>query len=191
MKTELGFNFRGGLFIKEIQKTELSAAEYIDAYEQIKQSKQYRELAAEQYEDGSWGPFHGGLIELVKKQKFKCTEAALIRAKQLSIEKDDTMIAKTIKLMEKYLRGEEAWIDRIEKHKDNGKGHLFCRPFMTAAFLNMFDSENPVIEPFRNVLTETLMESFASGSFNIEYWNQKVMEYRVPSIAAPWVSYDT
>jgi hypothetical protein len=119
------------------------------------------------------------------KQKFVSTEAALGRAHDLSLSKDDPMIAKCIKIMERYIRGDETWTDYIEKHKDNGKGHLFCRPFMTAAQLNMFDPENPVITPLRDVVAETLATAFASGSFDENYWNQKVNEYHVPVIAHP------
>jgi hypothetical protein len=149
------------------------------------QTKWYRELAGEQYENGSWGPFHGGLIDKVKKQKFKCTEIALRRAWELSLPKDDPMIAKTVALMERYLRGDEMWIDRIEKHDDKGKGHLFCRPFMTAAYLNTVAPENPLIKPLREVVAETLKTSFASGYYDEDYWVQKEKEYHVPGISAP------
>ena len=76
------------------------------------------------------------------------------------------MIAKCIKIMERYIRGDETWTDYIEKHKDNGKGHLFCRPFMSAANINLFEPENPVIKPLRDVVVETIKTAFANDVFD-------------------------
>ena len=76
------------------------------------------------------------------KKKFTTTESALGRARDLSLTKDDLMIEKCIGIMERYIRGDETWTDNVEKHKDNGKSHMFYRPFWTAARLNMFDPKN-------------------------------------------------
>jgi len=111
------------IFIKEVNKADSSSPLYINAYNDMKQSKWYRELADDQWENGSWGAFHGGDVEAQKRQKFPCTEAALRRARELSLSKDDPMIAKCIKLMERYTLREEPYPDRIEIHKDKGKGH--------------------------------------------------------------------
>jgi hypothetical protein len=172
------------IFVKEILKKDPSSPEYTNAYNNMIQSKWYRELADEQWEDGSWGRFHS-MDSKVPKQKFATTEAALRRSLELSLSKDDPMIVKCIRLLARYVRGEETWTDNIEKHKDNGKGHMFCRPFMSAAVLNMFDPENPVIKPLRDVVAETLRTAFVSGTFNDVFWEQKVKEYHVPSIVAP------
>lgn len=120
-----------------------------------------------------------------RNKKFVTTESAIGRARGLSLSKDDPMIAKCIKIMERYVRGDETWTDNIEKHKDNGKGHLFCRPYMSSAAINSFDPNNPIIEPLRENVVETLRTAFAKGSFDENFWEQKVKEYHVPSIAAP------
>jgi len=172
------------ILVKEIYKKDPFSSEYEKAYNDMTQSKWYLELAGEQWDDGSWGRFHTMSSKEIK-QKFVSTEAALGRARDLSLSKDDPMIAKCIKIMERYIRGDETWTDYIEKHKDNGKGHLFCRPFMTAAQLNMFDPKNPVISPLRDVVAETLATAFANGSFDESFWNEKVNEYHVPVIAHP------
>lgn len=173
------------ILIKEIYKKDPSCADYINAYNDMIQSKWYCELANEQWDDGSWGRFHSLDFKNSIKQNFGTTEAALGRSYELSLSKYDTMIANCIKLMERYVRGEETWTDIIEKHKDNGKGHLFSRPFMTAAYINIFDPENPVIKPLRDVVVETLEAAFATGCFDETFWEQKVREYYVPSIVAP------
>jgi len=176
------------ILIKEIYKKAPLSPEYVNAYNDMKQSKWYRELAGEQWADGSWGRFHTMSSKDIK-QKFVSTEVALRRARGLGLSKDDPMIARCIKIMERYVRGEETWTDYIEKHKDNGKGHLFCRPYLTAANINLFDPENPVIKPLRNIVAETLKTAFENGDFDENFWEQKVREYHVPSVAHPGIAY--
>lgn len=126
---------------------------------------------------------------IAHKQKFVSTKVALRRARELSLPKDDPVVAKCIRLMEQYVREEEAWPDYVEKHKDNGRGFIFCRPFLTAANLNLFDPDNPVLKPLRDVVVETMKTAFANGRFDEDYWKQKVGEYHVPSIMHPGIAY--
>jgi hypothetical protein len=67
----------------------------------------------------------------------------------LGLAKGDPVVAKCITLMERYVRGEDAWRDYVEKHHDNGKSFNFCRPFLTAANINLFDPEKPAIKHSR------------------------------------------
>lgn len=167
------------ILIKEIHKIASLSSEYINAYNNMKQSAWYRELAIEQWDNGSWGKFHGGDAEAQKRQKFPCTEAALRRARELSLSKDDPLIIKCIKLMEKYALREEPYPDYIEKHNDEGKSHNFSFPFGVVANINMFDPENPVIKPFRNIVVETLKKSFANGYYNEDFYEQEIRNHRV------------
>jgi len=119
------------------------------------------------------------------KKKFVTTESALYRAYELSLTKEDPMIAKCIKLLERYVRGEETWPDWVEKHKDNGRGHMFGRPYGSAARLNMFDPENPAIQPLRNNLAAAL-EITSKNNFSCEnIWKQGADEYYIARIATP------
>ena len=176
------------ILIKEIYKKDPSSLEYKNAYEAMKQSEWYRALADTQWENGSWGRFHTQDTKLPKNQRFT-TEGMLGRSRELSLSKDDPIIAKSIRLMERYVRGEETWTDNIEKHSDKGKSHMFCRPFMTAAAINMIDSANPVIKPLRYVVVETLKTAFENGDFDENFWNQKEREYHVPGIVRPGTLY--
>jgi hypothetical protein len=176
------------IMVREVCKKAISSSEYENAYNDMKQSKWYRELADTQWKDGSWGRFHSQDSKLPKNQRFT-TEGMLGRSRELSLSKDDPIITKCIKLMERYVRGEETWTDNIEKHKDNGKSHMFCRPFMTAAAINMIDPENSVIKPLRDVVAETLKTAFASGYFDENFWSQKEREYHVPGIVRPGTLY--
>lgn len=149
----------------------------------MKQSKWYHELADEQWDDGSWGRFHTQDSKASKKQRFVTTEAALKRARELSLSKDDPIIAKCIKLMERYVCGEETWTDNIEKHKDGGKSHLHSRPFLTAALINLFDPENPVVKPKRDVFVKTLKIALSKGYFDEQAWEEENRNYRGPCLS--------
>jgi len=150
--------------------------------EAIHASKWYRELADEQWDDGSWGRYHSQDSKSENKQKFVTTESALRRARELSLSKDDPIITKCIRLMERYVRGEETWRDNIEKHHDGGKSHLHSRPFVTAAFLNLFDPENPVVKPKRDVFVKTLKIALSKGYFDEEAWEEEDRNYRGPCL---------
>ena|GEM_PF-610552 len=173
------------IFTKEIAKKDSASPDFINAYEQLKQSKWYGQLADEQEKNGSWGRFHSMDTSAKCKKKFATTESALGRARELSLTKDDPMIEKCIGIMERYIRDDETWTDNVENHKDNGKSHMFCRPFLTAARLNMFDPQNLVVKPLRNVVVQTLKKAFETGCFDEKFWMQKVKEYHVPNIVAP------
>ena len=169
---------------KEILKETISGTD-IDA---IHSSKWYSQLADEQWADGSWGRFHSMDSNLTQKKKFVTTEAALRRAHELGLTKHDPVVAKCIALMERYIRGEETWRDPVEKHHDGGKSHLHSRPYLTAAQLNLFDPENLVIKPRRDVFVRTLKIAFSNDSFDEKTWEQENREYRGPCLNG-WNAY--
>jgi len=167
---------------REVLQNPPTNPHYIEACKNISQSKWYNELLSEQWDDGSWGQFHSMDSKVAVKQKFLTTESALKRARELSLPKSDPMIEKAIKLMEKYIREEITWPDRIEKHKDNGKSHLRSRPYATAAILNLFDPENPVVKPKRDVFAETLKKATSKGYFDEDAWEEENRHYRGPCL---------
>jgi len=176
------------ILVKELCKKDPSSPDYINAYRQMQQSKWYRELADEQREDGSWGRFHTQDTKAPVKRKFVTTEAALRRARELSLPKDDPIVAKCIKYMERIVRGEETWTDNIEKHHDNGKSHMRARLFVTAADINVFDPENPVVGPMRDVFVRTLEIALSKGCFDEETWERENRDYRGPCLTG-WNAY--
>lgn len=137
----------------------------------IHASKWYRQLADEQWEDGSYGRFHTMDTSIVKKRQFDTTEAALRRMRDLGLTKYDLLVAKNVGLMEQYLRGEQTWRDNVEKHHDDGKSFLCARDYITAANLALFDPENPLLVPFREICINQLRAAFASGGYNDEIWH--------------------
>jgi hypothetical protein len=176
------------IFQKEILKAPVTSPDFLNAYDAMRQSKWYSELADEQWEDGSWGRFHTQDSKAPVKQKYVTTEDALKRARQLSLSKDDPMIARCIKLMERYVRGEETWSDKIEMHHDGGRSHLHSRSYLTAAWINLFDPENPVVKPKRDVLVNTLKVALSKSYFDEEAWMEENRNYRGPCLSG-WNAY--
>ena len=176
------------IFIKEIQKAEPSTPEYISAYNDMTQTKWYRELADEQNEDGSWGEYKKSGRRAEIKIKFIYTGVALRRARELSLSKDDPMIAKCITILEKYLTGEAEIPGRIEVHQDGGKGNRIWRGFGPAMDLNMLDPHNPLVKPLQESMTEILKVAFESGLFNEDYFNEVEENYRIYIIGHPRIS---
>lgn len=154
----------------------------------IEQSKWYRQLADEQWENGSWGRFHSMDSRMKDKHKFLTTEAALRRARELSLTKDAPVVEKCISLMERYLKGDEIWLDYTEKHHDNGKSFLVAFPFLIAANLSLFDAENPLVKSKRDICVKILEKSFASGCFNEDVWEEANHDYTGTCLKA-WTVY--
>lgn len=143
----------------------------------LHQSKWYRQLAGEQREDGSWGRFHSMDSSTANRQKFVTTEAALRRAREIGLGKEDPLVKKSITLMERYLADEETWPDSVEKHHDNGKSHLRSRSFLTAANLCLFDPQNPAITWIYDTCLKQLEKSSVDGRIDPEIWQQSNLDY--------------
>lgn len=137
--------------------------------EAIKTSKWYKQLALEQWENGSWGRFHTQDTKATIKQKFATTEQALRRARELSLDKSDPVIQKVIQLIEQYIRGEEVWLDAKEKHY----GFEIAFKTLVAANLSLFDPQNPLLRIKREVCVQNLSKSFAKGVLDEAIWESE------------------
>ena len=110
------------IFASEIIKCPPSSREYAEAYDGLMQSKWYSELASDQKADGSWGSaFHGGNVSSQNEYKFPCTEAAIRRARELGLPKDDPIILKCIGLLESYILRETRPPVTIEDYHERSK----------------------------------------------------------------------
>ena len=178
------------ILVKEIYNRGPSSPEYVNAYNDLKQSKWYRELADDQLDNGSWGSYHGGAKKTQKGFKFGGTEPALRRARELSLTKDDPIIAKALRIMVKYATREIPYPDGIEKGKDKGKGRYYTIPFEIAASINVFDPDNPVVQPLQNVIVENYKAAFTCGGFDLGIYHQAVREYRAPGMFEPGNPFD-
>ncbi len=176
--------FQKYIFEREILLEMPSQAD-IDA---IHESKWYKRLADEQWDDGSWGRFHSMDSRDPVKRKFTTTEGALNRAYDLGLTKDDVLVSKCISYMERIVNGEETWRDNIEKHHDNGKSHMQSRPFLTAAALSRFDPDNEAVKPKREVFVNTLKVALSDGFFDESAWEAENKSYRGPCLNG-WNAY--
>lgn len=157
------------ILLKEICKESVSSPCYINSYAGIKESKWYHQLAVEQMENGSWGRFHTQDTKEKTKRKFVTTEQALRRARELSLDKDDVLISKSIMLMERYLRDEENWTDTNEKHY----GFEISFKALITANLSLFDPYNPLINSRRDICAKNISRAFSTGYFQEEIWEQE------------------
>ena len=157
------------ILLKELYKEPAASSDYINSYARITESKWYHQLAAEQMENGSWGRFHTQVTKEKTKRTFVTTEQALRRARELSLERDDDLISKSIMLMERYLRDDENWTDTIEKHY----GFEIAFKAMIAANLSLFDPNNPLIQPKRKICAKNITKAVINGYLQEEIWEQE------------------
>lgn len=149
---------------KEVMQKSFGASEIV----RLTESKWYRQLADEQWDNGSWGRFHTQDTKSQLKQRFTTTESALRRARELSLEENDDMVSKTIRLMERYIQGQEKWLDVEEHH------YGFHEAFKTlvTANLSLFIPRHPLVQKKKKTVAEHLSRSLINGSVNEELWEK-------------------
>jgi hypothetical protein len=135
----------------------------------LRESKWYKQLATEQWENGSWGRFHTQDTKSQLKQKFTTTEAALRRARELSLGENDEMIYKAIQLMERYIQGQEEWLDTNEHHY----GFQVAFRTLVAANLSLFDSKHPLVQTKKEICAYHLSKAFKNGSLDEDIWEEE------------------
>ncbi len=132
-------------------------------------SKWYQQLASEQWENGSWGRFHTQDTKSPQKQKFVTTETALKRARELSLEKTDQLVYDAMQLMERYLQGQEEWLDANEHHS----GFEIAFRTLIAANLSLFEPKHPLVQAKKEICAYNLSKALVKGSLNEEIWDEE------------------
>ncbi len=138
-------------------------------YNKLRESKWYQQLEAEQWENGSWGRFHTQDTKSLIKQKFTTTESALRRARELALDKSDELIYKALQLMERYIQGQEEWLDTNEHHY----GFQIAFRTLVAANLSLFDPQHPLVQKRKKICAYNFSKACIGGSFKEEIWEQK------------------
>lgn len=157
--------FPGYILQKEILHSSSCEAEY----NKLKESKWYKQLADEQWENGSWGRFHTQDTKAQTKQKFVTTETALRRARELSLDKSDEMVHKSVQLMERYLQDQEEWLDTNENHF----GFQIAFRTIIAANLSLFDPGHPFVQSKKEICADNLSKAIRNGSLEEEIWENE------------------
>lgn len=147
---------------KEIMNSTSCEAEY----KELKESKWYQQLAKEQWDNGSWGRFHTQDTKSQVKQKFVTTEAAIKRARELSLDKSDAMIDKTFHLMERYLIGQEEWSDTNEHHY----GFQIAFKTIIAANLSLFEPGHPLVLRKKEICAHNISKALLHGRLDEDIW---------------------
>lgn len=100
-------------------------------------------LAAAQLEDGSWGRFHSQ--DSTAKQPFPTSEYAIERALALGLNKNQRVLKGAQDYIERHLRGEVTWTDRVEKH-DDPRLWPFYTAFISAGRLAQLEPTHPLLK---------------------------------------------
>lgn len=137
--------------------------------ETVRDSKWYKQLKAEQWENGSWGRFHTQDTKMANKQKFVTTESALRRAKELSLEKEDEIVHNAIQLLVRYINDEEDWLDVEEHHY----GFRTALKAMMAANISLFEPRHPLVQIRKKVCAQNIAKAFANDSLDEDVWENE------------------
>ena len=143
--------------------------EYVNAYNKLIQTNWYCQLFDEQLENGSWGRFHTQDTKTKEKRLFKTTEIALMRARDLGLDKNDVIVNRSIKLMERYLIDEEKWMDTNEKHF----GFEIAFKTLVASNLALFDPSNQLLSKKRKICSQIFKKAYANDTIDEDVWNQE------------------
>lgn len=138
-------------------------------YNELRESKWYQQLANEQWKNGSWGRFHTQDTKSQLNQKFTTTESAIRRTRELALDKNDAMIGKALQLMERYILGEEDWLDVNEHHY----GFQIAFRTIVAANLSLFDPKHPLVQIKKEICAQNLSRAIVHGSLNEDIWEKE------------------
>lgn len=124
------------LLMRDVLKVNKYSEEMIGIKNRIMETKWVKDIAALQWEDGSWGQFHS---MSTSSKKWITTEGALRRLLILGLDKDDDMMQRALAYMKRYLNREIDLRDRKEKKHD---WDLLTRLFVAAWVLQIEPSNN-------------------------------------------------
>ncbi|MEA3336611.1 MAG: hypothetical protein U9R25_11920 [Chloroflexota bacterium] len=128
----------------------------------LDESHGVRELAAEQWPDGSWGAFHSQASR--RKQKIITTEMGVERALALGLDASHPILQKAANYIIQIMKGEFEFPDRQEK---NDRWQMGKRLFL-ASTLSLIHSDHPLLEEDRTSWLEIARRTFQSGAYREE-----------------------
>jgi len=132
----------------------------VEAQDELTDSRWVRELAAEQWADGSWGAFHSENTR--RKQIIPTTEAGIDRALALGLENTHLILVKAKNYLVGILQGQIAFPDRPEK---NNRWATGARLF-TAATLAHIEPDHPELAHDRQLWTQIALRAFQAGIYD-------------------------
>ncbi len=125
------------------------------------------DLSRHQLDDGSWGRFHTQDTKVKPRPRFPTTEAAIMRAIALGLDRSSPMLKHTISFLESHINGECIWRDHAEKHDHPGLWDYSTR-LMSASNLAFIDKDHPLVEVASSLVAEATVTAFSTGEYNRE-----------------------
>ena len=170
------------LVLRDVLGLDTSDSELVEAKQKLFTSRWVQLLQETQWEDGSWGRFHGEDYQL--KQKIPTTEHGISLALSWGLDHTDTLLQKTMAYIEGHLDGKYQWRDKAEKHEDPDAWPIVTR-FLSAANLALIDKHHPKLKVYHDTWVQIVMEAFKTGEYNRETEitaTQKLMgiKYKTP-----------
>ena len=145
--------------LRDVLGLPVNDTELQEARESLGKSQCVKTLAAEQWEDGSWGAFHSQNTKV--KQKIPTTEIGVERALALGLDGEVPLLCKAADYILSIMNGHRPFPDRHEK---NDRWQTGMRMFL-ASTLSLIYPNHPELEPDRNLWWEIAEEAFQSGTY--------------------------
>lgn len=151
--------------LRDILRLPISHQQIAKAKEDVLKTKWVNDVLELQQSNGSWGYFHS--LSLSNKYPMT-TEQALRRLRVLGLDYSDICIQKTISYLERFLQGEEDFLDRREKLHD---WDIFTH-LMTAAQIRQFSPENKLAMDIANKWKQIIEYAFSSYEYSLERYEE-------------------
>jgi len=149
--------------LRDILRVSEQNPDYITAKGAVGESRFVRELAESQDEDGNWGRFHARHSR--EKRKFPGTEIAVARALAVGLDKESSVLQRTIGFIESHMMGDETWSGPAEK-SDNPDLWEYIIKFISAANLSLIHRDHPMLSDMAGLLSDATHAAFDSGEYD-------------------------
>jgi|TARA_Y100000310_G_scaffold336490_1_gene421163 hypothetical protein len=140
-------------------------SEYRSAQKAAFNTRFARELDDSQERDGTWGRFHTQNTKL--KRKFATTEQAIARALAVGLDKDSSILKRTIDFVIAHLEGTTTWSDNPEKH-DNPSLWEYAIKAISAANLSLIERSHPLVSEQAQVIAGATGAAFSTARYDRE-----------------------
>ncbi len=157
------------IYLREIEKRQESEVVCTRSFEQVRESRWYRQLEDGMLGDGSYGRFHSMDSKDKTRRVFKTTEEAIRRMKDMGLPSYDMLIKKVCNIMSKYISGEEIWSDRCE----NFYGFEVTLNSMVGANMALLSNSSDDTHRYKKLCAFYLEEAYHdSDIFRMDVWNE-------------------
>jgi hypothetical protein len=148
--------------LRDVLKVNPGDSELQHARRAVENSRSIQGLAAEQWEDGSWGAFHSR--DSRRRQKIITTEVGVERGLNLGLDTSHPVLINASEYVRNVMLGKIIFPDRHEK---NDRWSTGLRLFL-ASTLSLIHPRDPLLDADRVLWSEIADRTFQSGEYNAE-----------------------